>query len=77
MAATRRNQPGVTTADDFNDFDELELEEMESSLCVQQWLQQQLFSDPDNVHALMKLPRNTDALVFQVCGFVFRNCLVR
>ena len=61
----RRNQRGSTTVDDFNNWDEQPFEDMESSLCVQQWIQQQLFNDPEDMKTLMKTPKNTDDLVFQ------------
>lgn len=49
----------------FNGWDPVAFGEMESSLCVQQWIQQLLFDDPEDLKALLKVPKNTDELVFQ------------
>ncbi len=64
MAVVRANPPG-TTRDDFNNWPIQPFEDMDSSLCVQQQIQQLLFHKHKAVERVLKLPPNTDELVWQ------------
>ncbi len=60
----RANSAG-TTRDEFNNWPLQPFEDMESSLCVQQQIQQLLFHKHKAVERVLKLPPSTDELVWQ------------
>ncbi len=60
-----RANPAGTKRAEFNNWPVQSFEEMESSLCIQQHIQQLLRRKPSDVEAVLKLPKNTDVLVWQ------------
>ncbi|XP_017788143.1 PREDICTED: MOB kinase activator-like 4 [Habropoda laboriosa] len=55
----RRNRPG-TTAKDFCRWPDEPFEEMDSTLAVQQYIQQMIRKDPSNVDLILKMPEAQD-----------------
>jgi hypothetical protein len=60
----RRNRPG-SSAQDWCNWPDEELDEMESTLAVQQYIQQLIRNDPSQVDKLLKVPEQQDEDVWK------------
>ncbi|KAG6800177.1 MOB kinase activator-like 4 isoform X1 [Apis laboriosa] len=60
----RRNRPG-TTAKNFCRWPDEPFEEMDSTLAVQQYIQQMIRRDPSNVDLILKMPEAQDEAVWK------------
>lgn len=60
----RRNRPG-SSAKDWCNWPDEELDEMESTLAVQQYIQQLIRKDPSQVDKLLKVPEQQDEDVWK------------
>ncbi|XP_063702952.1 MOB kinase activator-like 4 [Culicoides brevitarsis] len=58
-SALKRNRPG-TKASEFCNWPEVPFEEMDSTLAVQQYIQQLIRKDPSNIDTILTLPDNQD-----------------
>jgi len=64
METVRRNRPG-TPAAEFNHFPPQDINDMEGTLSLQQYLQQKIMKDPSNMPILLTLPEQQDESVWK------------
>ncbi|EFN65561.1 Mps one binder kinase activator-like 4 [Camponotus floridanus] len=60
----RRNRPG-TKAEDFSRWPDEPFEEMDSTLAVQQYIQQMIRRDPSNIDLILNMPEANDEGVWK------------